>query len=70
MKLLTFSSTNTWKAGYPEGVSLLLASASLRLHGAFEVKEFEAVDEVCFICPSGKESSRHCCDASDNCIYV
>lgn len=66
MKLLTFSSMNAWEAHYPESVILWLTSASLGLHGAFEVKEFEAVDELCFVCPGGKESSRHCSDASDN----
>lgn len=66
MKLLTFSYMNAWEAHYPEGVTLWLTSASLGLHGAFGVKEFEAVDELCFVCPGGKESSRHCSDASDN----
>lgn len=66
MKLLTFSPMNTWEAGYPEGRSLWLISALLGLHGAFEVKELEAVDKPCFICPDGKKSSQHCFDASDN----
>lgn len=73
MKLLTFSSTNAWEARYPEGVSLWLTSPSLGLRGAFEVTEFEAVDELCFVCPGGKESSRHGCGTRDNpdvCFWV
>lgn len=57
MKLLTFSSSNAWEVPYPAGVSLWFTSAFLRLHDAFGVKEFEAVDEPFFICPGGRESS-------------
>lgn len=65
MKLLTFCSTNTWEAHYPSAMSLWLTSALLALHGAFQVKEFEAVDEPLFIRPGGKEGSQPCSGASD-----